>query len=411
MKNMSFVLFTICTLIICGYSQISDVVQKTTAIEDAINKISDSNKVSAYDNFIGYDGNEYVIVYIEQVASFLLRIDKVSDKYTSVFVTNENEIQTILQTRYSQYDNQKHNIEQLSLQSKENILQFNDSRFLHEAKYDLLLGVSDFSCKNYEECKTACKRTKVCNYVLEKNGDEIVYQLISYQEQKSNLDSLISNFTSTNIGDYDEESQLLESYLQIIENMRGYAQNITKLGFTNENNQIYAGNIIYDITPIEDSYMAIQTAIAPTKAIEERLASIETIKRTTSLNRNKILLQEQKDEQVSQQSEVIQTQLEASNEQTLQNESNNDTQVQQYPHYIFENNIFTTENLMLFFALLIVITTVVYMLYTVKMWWDKKNTNGFVSNKSTTKKNSAYNGRGIEPLDSNKKIESLEDLL
>jgi hypothetical protein len=174
MKNMLFVLFTICTLVVCGYSQSSDIVQKTTAIEDAINKISDSNKVSAYDNFIGYDGNEYVIVYMEQIASFLLRIDKVSDTYTPVFVTNENEIQTILQTRYSQYDNQKQNIEQLSLQSKENILQFNDSRFLHEAKYDLLLGVSDFSCKNYEECKTACKSTKVCNYVLEKNGDEIV---------------------------------------------------------------------------------------------------------------------------------------------------------------------------------------------------------------------------------------------
>jgi hypothetical protein len=50
------------------------------------------------------------------------------------------------------------------------------------------------------------------------------------------------------------------------------------------------------------------------------------------------------------------------------------------------------------------------MIYTAKMWWDKKNSNGFAI-KSTAKKSSAYTGRGIEPLDSNKKIESLEDLL
>lgn len=404
MGKLNYAIVAVFILISAIFSQSVDTGLKTQAIHDIVSPIIQVDTITAYDNFIASDGNEYVVLTIDQTPSFLIRLERINSSYKAQFVRDGQQIENILTKRYSQIENQKKNISSINQIIKERILEFNESRFLHEAKYDLLFGINNSKCSTPDECRASCKTTEVCDYVLNKNGDTIISDILKYQTTKMELNALVEKITDPDELEFRSEVDTLTFYLDVIDKIVEQSQKMQNSDFVKQSYILYSGQIIYDIASVEDAQEQAQIALEPARAADEKARSIESIQKITALRVPPLSEQTQEDGYVSSPAQV----------ELIENQSspaaNTNTTIQYADAYppinqdiSDEGNILTLENIVLFLSLLIVITTIVYVMYITKNYLQKEESQRFGMRRH------GYH-RGLMS-DKKKKIENLEDLL
>lgn len=401
MLKINVVLVCMFIAISAVFSQNLETAMKTDAIHGELEKIVSVDSITAYDNFIAQDGNEYVIISIDHTPSFLMRIDKHIGGFGVSFVTDNAIIDSVLSARYAQIESQKKNITELTQTIRQDMKEFNESRFLHEAKYDLILGINNSRCSDKQECIRACKSTQVCEYALLKNGESIADDMLKYQQYKRELDSLIQKIVDGSGSDTKTETEMLSLYLDVVDKIKEEISKMQETDLIKQSHILYSGQIVYNSAPVNEAQEKIRLAIEPARAADERRRTIDSIKEVTGLRAPRI--------QPDTQNIYAPANIERIGEMESETPGVGQNQPKQYGETYppiaqippTQQGIATLENLALFFALLIVITTTVYVLYTVKHNMEK---NQMPWSKRTET-------RGIEPFSGKKKIENLEDLL
>jgi len=411
MKGLKFAFISIFLLLSSIFSQSVQTSLKTEAIHQLVSPIIDINTITAYDNFIASDGNEYVILTIDQTPSFLILLQKQNASYTADFIRDNQKIESILTTRYSQIENQKKNISEVNAKIKEEILKFNSSRFIYEAKYDLLFGINNTKCSSPDECREACRKTEVCQYALEKNGDSLISDMIKYQTIKHELNSLVQKAVDEQVIESKTEVELLNYYLDVMQKIIEQTQRMQNSDFVKQSYILYSGQITYDVASVEGAQKEAQIAIEPARAADQRRRSIESIKEITELRAPRPV-QDQPQQNDTQ--NLTQTQIELIEQKQTEGENTNQSieYADAYPPIsqdIDEQHPITFDNIVTMLAVLIIVTTIVYVLYITRNYFKKE---GIKMPKLGGGHKGYRRTGGLGGLGkSDKKIESLEDLL
>jgi len=434
MSRMKLALLLLVVMFSYSFAQNLEAIMKTDAIHNTVARVISIDTITAYDNFISTDGKEYVIITIDQTPSFLLRIERVSGGFETFFVTDEQTIDTVLDTRYSQIENRNKNTIDLNQKIKADMQKFNESRFLHEAKYELIFGVNNSDCADKESCLKACQTTQVCAYALEKNGDSIVDDIIKYQAYKKELDSLVLKILGAGAVEGKSEIDTLSFYLDVVQKIQEEISGMQSSEFLKKSHILYSGQIIYDVASVNDAQEQIQIAIEPARAADERNRATQSIKEVTALRVRKLEAAQQAQEQTPQTQAQIELIDNTSESSGVNNQTQNQQYVDSYPpiSQTLQNpqGIFTLENMALFMALLVVITTTVYVLYVIKdyleMGGERRPTDrpggprGMQSHPQRKSSNfmnmlglsgNRVASRGIPQMPDKKRVDGLEDLL
>ncbi|MFH0927806.1 MAG: hypothetical protein V1822_04475, partial [Candidatus Micrarchaeota archaeon] len=367
MSCLKFVLITIILLSLAAFAQANDASLKTQAIHDALAPIMSPDAITAYDDFFAGDGNEYVILSIDQTPSFLMRLEKQEANYTASFVRDPRQIEDLLTTRYAQIDSQKKNLSEISVAVKEDVLKFNETRYLPEAKYDILFGINNSECDDQQSCRDECRTSEVCSYVLDKNGDSIISDIIDYQNTKAQIDSLVQKISDEGAVEGKTEVETLSYYLDVVAQISQQAQKMQQSGFLSQSYMLYAGQIVYDMPSIDDAKNQVEIAIEPARSADERRRSIDSIKEVTALRVPPPRSPPQTPQEDAQ--EPAQAQVEMVDEQQAGPQQNTTEagKGDAYPPIANntdrQNNLLSVENITTLFALLVVITTIVYLGY------------------------------------------------
>ncbi|MFA5108036.1 MAG: hypothetical protein WC492_00680 [Candidatus Micrarchaeia archaeon] len=272
-----------------------DAQEKTDAVNSAVKDIAGAQP-SGYDNFIGSDGNEYVVVSVDETPSFLVQIIPQQGTYRAQVILQNSSIDDIVGSRYLRLAIQGKSPAEIEAQVHAQIMQFNSSRMMYESKYNTLFGIENSSCSGRDDCKKFCIATQACNYAYEKNGDAILDGISAYSDSKKEIDRLVLLGAQNVSGKSDLE--VLTIYSDIIDSLKRSAQTMNGLEVQTPEYSLYSGQIEYDDQALEDANQMVLESTAPARIEDERKKTLESVKTITSIRASSILAQ--KEEQLKQ---------------------------------------------------------------------------------------------------------------
>ncbi|MFH1306662.1 MAG: hypothetical protein ABIH83_03350 [Candidatus Micrarchaeota archaeon] len=281
MKNIYAAAFAILLLSVCIFAK-SDVELKKEALDFTVGGIMQLDSPPSYDNFISNDGKEYVIVIIDGTPSFLVNLIREGEEYVAKVVYENNTIRQVVEGRYSQTGGKS--IGDVQNEIHEYILEFDNSRFFYEAKYNMLLGLRGRVCESMQECEEACLSSEVCEYAYEKEGVQVIENVYEYSKTKKEIDTLVSKEKEL-LEDKGNKNDLevLETYSDIIERMGQAMESMKNSNMQKAENLLYLGEIKYNTETLSEAKNVIDESIVPARNADERKRSIASIQEITSL--------------------------------------------------------------------------------------------------------------------------------
>ena len=267
----------------------SEVELKAQAINFTLAQVIELEEAPLLDNFISNDSMEYVIAYIDRNPAFLLNLVKEGGNYSAIIVDDNQRIADVIQRRYEQQMGELGEGKQLGGQLHGYIARFNESRFFGEAKYNLLLGLEGSACTGIEQCRGYCNASEVCAYAYAKDGDNLLYGMITYSAGRENLQRIVEAESELFAASPQKtDMQIIEAYQEIIQQLENEAEQVKNSSMLKNSSTIYSGEIGYDEAALSDAMGRIAMALTPAQIKQSKDDMIMQIQQITALHAPKL---------------------------------------------------------------------------------------------------------------------------